>query len=367
MFFYGYICGNINISFVYYVMEEDAKKLYNIIKDYRNDDGISINEQHIIDWANQFGEDNEFMLKEITHIMPKVYVSKKQAKIFIRRHIEALMKEYNYTNIQNFLMDVEFLDLQLPHKSQPAILKLLEEILTEDFQESYAKYETFPKIIYIYFDDILASGSTIGKDIIDWLNTVDAKGIPNITNILNDKYKLSINLFCLHTWGHAFLKFRLKKTFEDKIGDKILWRYNYEIQNHAKWNNQSLNIAFPVEEQEPNIKKYLAGLAAEKYEDYAYRKASTPQNEGFFSSPENRIRYENVLLQKGLSIIGMIQGEVKANIRPLGLIHPNYKTFGLGTHFFTWRNIPNNSPLVFWWEVNGHKWKPLFSVANRGL
>ena len=62
----------------------------------------------------------------------------------------------------------------------------------------------------------------------------------------------------------------------------------------------------------------------------------------------------------------MIQGEVSTNLRPLGLINPQYKIFGLGTHYFTWRNIPNNAPLVYWWEVPGHKWKPLFPVANRG-
>jgi hypothetical protein len=62
----------------------------------------------------------------------------------------------------------------------------------------------------------------------------------------------------------------------------------------------------------------------------------------------------------------MIQSDVRPNIRPLGLINPTYRTFGLGTHFFTWRNIPNNSPLVFWWEVPGHNWIPLFPVMNRG-
>lgn len=127
-----------------------------------------------------------------------------------------------------------------------------------------------------------------------------------------------------------------------------------------------MNIAFPTDEQPANVKSYLANLNAEKYEDYAYRRANTPANEGFFTSPENRIIYENILLQKGISIIDMIRGEVRPNLRPLGLINPSYKTFGLGTHFFTWRNIPNNSPLVFWWEVHGHDWQPLFPVANRG-
>lgn len=107
-------------------------------------------------------------------------------------------------------------------------------------------------------------------------------------------------------------------------------------------------------------------MTATKYEDYAYRKDENPAKENFFTSPENRIIYENILLQKGISIIEMIKSPVKPNLRPLGLINPNYKTYGLGTHFFTWRNIPNNSPLVFWWQVEGHNWQPLFPVSNRG-
>lgn len=348
-------------------MEDDVKKIYDTIKDYRNDDGIYITEDHIVEWAEQFGGDKEFIISELAHIIPKVYVSKLTAKIFIKKHIDFIMQKNAYQSIQQFLMDVGFLNLQLPHKSQPAILSLLEEILTVEYKESYLKYETFPKKIYIYFDDILATGSTIGRDIIKWLNEEDDKKIPNFENLLNDKFKLYINIFCCHSWGLSFLKFRLKKTFVDKIDTKISYFYNYEVQNHAKWNNQMLNVAFPIEEQEQNVQAYLLGLGVDKYGDYAYRKTGTPKNEVFFSSPENRIRYENILLQKGLSIINMIQGSINPRIRPLGFINPNYKTFGLGTHFFTWRNVPNNSPLVFWWEVNGHNWKPLFSVANRGL
>ncbi|MBS0032174.1 phosphoribosyltransferase-like protein [Chitinophaga sp. 22321] len=140
--------------------------------------------------------------------------------------------------------------------------------------------------------------------------------------------------------------------------------WNYEIQNHAKFNNQRLNIVKPVKGADPIVNTYFGSLMATKYEDYAFRDVNTPAIETFFSSPTNRIKFENILLNKGIEIIGMIQGEVRSNIRPLGLINPSYKVLGLGTHFFTWRNIPNNSPLVYWWEVPGHDWRPLFSVSR---
>ncbi len=347
-------------------MKEIADKILETIKDYRNDDGLFLDSDHILNWANQFGDDAEFMLNEICHILPQVYVSKATAKDFIDKHIIALQKEFGYANITDLLINTEFLDVQEAHKSQPAILSILEDLLNEKYGESYVKYKTYPKVNFVYFDDILASGSTVGRQLLEWLNSNNSDGVRNADNVLNNSYRLSVNLFCCHTWGRSFQEFRLLKTFENKIDKKISWFWNLEIQNHAKWNNQSLNIAFPTDEQPANVKSYLANLTAEKYEDYAYRRANTPANEGFFTSPESRIIYENILLQKGISIIEMIKGEVRPNLRPLGLINPSYKTFGLGTHFFTWRNIPNNSPLVFWWEVQGHDWQPLFPVANRG-
>lgn len=347
-------------------MKEIADSIVESIKDYRNDDGIFLDADHVINWANQFGENAEFMLNEINHILPQVYISKEKSKDFIDGHIQALQKEFGYKTISDLLMNTEFLNMQEDHKSQPAILSILESLLDEKYGESYLKYESYPKINFVYFDDILASGSTVGKHLVAWLNSNNQQGVKNADNIINNNYKLSVNLFCCHTWGRSFQEYRLLKTFENKIDKKISWFWNLEIQNHAKWHNQSLNIAFPTEQQPSNVKSYLANLSAEKYEDYAYRKEGIPADEGFFTTPENRIIYENILLQKGLSIINMIKGEVRPNLRPLGLINPSYKTFGLGTHFFTWRNIPNNSPLVFWWEVQGHEWQPLFPVANRG-
>lgn len=171
------------------------------------------------------------------------------------------------------------------------------------------------------------------------------------------KIKLELSLICVHTLGLAFLQYGLKQKFGYF---PLKYRACYEIQNHLKFYNQALNIAIPVREQPKEVKEYLAKLDAEKYEDYAYRDPATPEKEIFFTSAENRVKFENLLLEKGLFIINQIKGEIKPNIRPLGLINPNYKTFGLGTHFFTWRNVPNNCPLVYWWDVPGHDWKPLF-------
>ncbi len=64
-------------------MKAVADKLLETIKDYRNDDGLFLDSDHIINWVNQFGEHAEFILNEISHIIPQVYVSKEKAKIFL--------------------------------------------------------------------------------------------------------------------------------------------------------------------------------------------------------------------------------------------------------------------------------------------
>jgi hypothetical protein len=348
-------------------MEAFATNIYEVIQDYRKDDSFQLTIPHLMEWAAQFGTDAEFVLQELNQIIPKTYLSKRNAQIHLLHQLHLLMKDYQYHSIVAFLADTLFLDLQKEGKSQKAILNLLEEVLQTEFGQSSKIYDSYPKKNFVYWDDVLATGGTVGTHLVQWLHQKQGDSEENFKKVLNNQFRLSVNLFCLHTWGHSFQRFRLQKTFGSSIDSKIKWYYSFlEVQNYTKWYNQALNVALPIEEQPPKVKSYLANLAADKYEDYAYRKSHLPAQETFFTSPANRIRYEKILLNKGIAIIERIKGTVKPNIRPLGFVNPVYKTYGLGTHFFTWRNISNTCPLVFWWEVEGHGWKPLFPVANRG-
>lgn len=81
-----------------------------------------------------------------------------------------LTNKYGYQSINEFLIDTEFLKIQEEGKSQCAILELLEEVLHENWQTSFQQYKTFPKKIFVYFDDVLATGSTLGRHIVEWLS-----------------------------------------------------------------------------------------------------------------------------------------------------------------------------------------------------
>lgn len=333
-------------------MKEVADAIHKIIKGYRNDDGIFIQFQDILDWANQFGDNAEFMLSELHHLLKQIYLSKEDAIKALKSLINNQYKDYGFTSVDEYLQNTCFLRLQDEGKSQHIYLKMLDEIVYEKTGHHLSEYDDYPKTLYVYLDDVLASGGTIRRDLLRWLAT------DRHAELLKEhRIRLELSLICIHTLGLAFMLYGLKQKFGNL---PINYRSCYEIQNHLKWLNQALNIAIPVKDQPKEAKEYLARLDAEKYEDYAYRDSSKPDKEVFFTCPESRIRFENLLLEKGLYIINQIKGEVNPNIRPLGLINPHYKTFGLGTHFFTWRNVPNNCPLVYWWDVPGHNWKPLF-------
>lgn len=336
-------------------IEQYASNIYEVIKDYRNDDGISITRDSILEWAAQFGEDAEFVLYELNHLLPKVYFSKEEVKSFLSIVIELFAQNLCGGNLESFLNQTVFLDMQQDGKSQKVMLALLDSIVFDKTSKHLSDYELHPdKKNFIYLDDVLASGGTIGNHLIDWLSST-----PELQNIIEGKKTVYVCLICCHRWGWEFLKYRLANTVPGFTKNHMRWCWAYEIQNHLKFNDQSLNIAIPVKDQPQNVFTYLSSLQADKYKDYAFREDGSPINESFFTSAEDRIKYENILLQKGLYIISQVQNP-SDNLRPLGLVNRRYKILGLGTHFFTWRNVPNNSPLVFWWSVPGHNWKPLF-------
>lgn len=333
-------------------MQAIVKSIHDIINGYRNEDNIFIQPEDIIEWGNQFGDDCEFVLTELHNLLQQTYFSKNDAINALRQLINGQYHDYGFSSADDFLKSTCFLRLQQQGKSQHIYLDLLDDIVLNTTHKHLCDYDCYPKTIFIYLDDILATGGTIRKDLINWLQA------DNHTELLRQrKIRLELSLICVHTWGLQFLLYGLRKQFGNI---PIMLRSCYEIQNHLMLPGQDLNIAIPTKDQPKEIFQYLAGLDAKKYEQYAFRDASKPEKEVFFSNAENRIRYENIILEKGLYIINQIKGQTNPNLRPLGLINPNYRTFGLGTHFFTWRNIPNNCPLVYWWSVPGHNWKPLF-------
>lgn len=348
-------------------MDALIDQVYDKIKDFRKDEGVQITREGIREWALQFGDDAEFMLAETDNILRQTYLTKEETIQLFRNYIHEHIKRYKYDSIVSYLQDVCFLRLQPKGKSQNVIVDMVEDIIQTEYGLQVSDFAEYPKKLYIYFDDVLITGGTLSKDLADWINDCNRKSDLNEGRII-----LEVDLIVEHRFGQSIMLYKLEKIQCAGLNtDKIQIRHYYEVENHLKlpygYGVQHLNaVAIPVKESlSQEAISFWENIKSENHKDYAFRLESQPAEEKYFTSPENRIKFEKILVEKGLYIISQIQGDVKPNVRPLGFIYSSYKTLGVGTLFFTWRNVPNNAPLVFWWEVSGHNWKPLFP-AKRG-
>lgn len=357
-------------------MNTIVSKIFDILKDYHSDypdTPHKMSEKHIIDWANQFGDDAEFILEELLHFLANVYVSKEKAKSILKGHLEYFMKYYKYSSMDEFIKNVYFIDVQKEEKSQKEILVLVKEILLKDFGIDYdVLVEISSKKHYIYFDDVLATGGTVYNGL-----------LPIIQNekdlLINGKRTIALSLFCLHTLGYNNnILYRLSSKDENKfnIEEFLKVKSNYIVENRLYPNfiaeKQKLNCAYPVGMQNGNVMEYINSLSTGNSYEFnpnvpSFRPEDLPLEESFFSSKENRVKFENIILTKGLELIKKVKKEdPDPSKRPLGHTVKTHKTLGLGTLFFTWRNISNTCPIVFWWDVPTHDWLPLFPLKNRG-
>lgn len=345
------------------MINEIAQDIAGILKDYENNE---MTVAHILKWVNQFEEeDREFILSELAVIFKKTYFSKERCLEILKGYIVFLSNHFKYNSVKDFLLNTIFLDLQSEQKSQKELLILLDQILIDEYGLSLndcGKQHTH----YVYLDDILATGNKIFYDLSNWLKQLNLVDISktNYEYIKERGTKLDICLLCLHTWGYSNVEYRLMQEFDEKIKKCLTFFRYYAVENNIKAHNAKLNLMLPVENQNNEIKAYLNTLeGAMKYEDRAFRKTIQPSKEELFSSSENRIRLENIFLTKGIEILQQVDNLNVKQLRPLGYTVKSHKTFGLGTLFFTFRNIPNNCPIVFWW---GSNWYPLFKLKNRG-
>ena len=163
-------------------IEKIAQEIITIIGDYRNDDGIQMTTQNIIDWARQFGvQEQLFILEELKEIFKKRYISKTTAKQFLTSAIQKLASDYRYISPQSFLANSIFLDLQKEGKSQKDMLKMLDTIIKAQYNMSLSDCGSVSSNNYIYLDDIMCTGNTVFQNLKDWLTE---NGNSNLSKIM---------------------------------------------------------------------------------------------------------------------------------------------------------------------------------------
>lgn len=355
-------------------MDEIIEKIIAIIKDYRKDD-ISIfyrkkmDKAHIMKWIEQFDEgDRDFMLSELLHLLPNSYLTKENTLRILGDEFETLRKDFGYDSVSDFLDETKFLDCQENGKSQKVFLQIIDTILQEKYNYNLKKCGTKEVKNWIYFDDVLASGGTFRANILEEIENYGNK------KFIDSGIKIIASFVILHSWATNNVSFSIDNAIKHKLGQRLKFYRVAKVENNPRINyynsNPDFNHIYPIKNDlGESVLEFVENSFDRDYElrnaQFAFRNPEYPKEEKFFSSPENRIRYENILLKKGFEIIESIDNLTAKSLRPLGMTPPSYKTLGTGSHFFTWRNISNTCPLVFWWGAND--WYPLFPVKNRGI
>lgn len=350
-------------------MNEIAEKIVEIIKDFEGDGSATMNVEHVLRWVNQFEpNDKEFLLTELEHILKQTYFSKEKILKCMFDNVSLLASSKGYKNEVSFLVNTIYISTQGKEKSQTEILNLFYDALPKKYGIKKQHLGSVSKKNVIYFDDVLATGKTTLKDLTTWLNNTSQDNKKYFELLKVGRFDLIIFTLCCHQWGKANLEYQIKREFGEEVRKKIKFYNQFCIENNHYEYNQKLNLVYPVNQNNEIVNNYFetidTGGYPPKYEKFAFRKNNTPKIEAFFTSPENRIRYEDIILNKGIDILGRVENLRSKQIRPLGYTVLSHKTFGLGTQYFTWRNISNTNPVVFWW--NNHGWYPLFHVKNRG-
>lgn len=354
-------------------MEEKINKIVEIIGDYRIKDrgwpyNIRVDKDHLLKWLNQFDEnDREFLVDELLHLLPNSYLTKEHTLKIISTEFDIISKDYGYEDINVFFDETKFLDCQPKGKSQKVFLDLIDSILKEKYGRSLSDCGTSNIKNWIYADDVLATGGTFREEIISEIEKFGRE------EFIDSGIRIIGSFIILHDWAVRNVKFTIDQRMKTELKDRLKFYRVAKIENCPIINyynsNPKLNHVYPKASDEgKKVLKFVENNLDIDHkfrnEEYAFRNANFPKEETFFSSSVNRDRYEKILLDKGFEIMKSIDKIGADSLRPLGMTNPSNKTLGTGTHFFTWRNISNTCPIVFWWGSNG--WYPLFPVKNRG-
>ena len=350
-------------------------EIYHQIRDYRVEfgDGSEMTKSRIKEWINQFHEeDRVIILEELKNIFSSRYLSRNNVLEVWDDILTKLAKAHNFEDIKSFLLNCHFIRTQQKGKSQYALLEILAVFIQDKYNISIEECGSLSKKYSIYVDDVLCTGLTFKNDIVKWSKEEFSSNKSNYEAISDG----STILICCYIFLHT-------KNFYKKI-KQIRYEKLEKIANilrdsmWAIWIDNSINesskleILLPRQDlasekilaYENEIKSKVDIYTSEKgytTENEFYRNSNIPTKEVFFTTADNRSKIETIFLEKGIDILKNANVN-NDRMRALGYSIPSHKNFGFGALCFTWRSIPNNTPLVFWY--NGGGFLPLFDVRK---
>ncbi len=254
---------------------------------------IDINKDYVEKWVSQFENHHDIVLQETANLLNEYYFTKE--------------------NIEEYLTGIY------------SSTKIWGEDIDEDKPDATS---------FVYVDDCMFSGNTVRKDIQKLIEQV-----PNGS---------TINAIFIVV--HSFAEWWVQQSLKDQIKQKDIcfdiWRCK-TIQNSGG-QNHTYECLWPREYESQNVAKYLKTIESEAAET-PWKKVRLFREDfysgGLYTSEDNRLVFEQELMEAGLKIIGFSENQ-KPFIRPMG--YDNRISFGFGAFCSTYMNMSNNCPLAFW-------------------
>ena len=308
------------------------------IQDYRNGSLPQPITEHVDRWVQQFDAAVQLsILQEIDHVLKSIYFSKEKVSRFIRGAIRT--PKLAGDNAEQFWRNANFLDIQGGGDSQTDMLALFSEQLASEFGFGIDDCGMEDEV-FIYLDDGIFTGNRVRRDLEGWVKG-DAPA----------QAKLHVICIAQHSGGQFYANGKIQEVI--KASGKrisITWWRAIELEDRKAYSAKSDVLrptAIPID---PAVQAYVAAM---QYRP-TLRVAGSPGAAGLFSSDAAKSLLEQEFLKLGVRI-RQICPNLGATQRPLG--HMTLETLGFGSLIVTYRNCPNNAPLVFWVD---EPWYPLF-------
>jgi hypothetical protein len=315
-------------------MREKLEALAHLIADFREGEIEKPDAEHVNRWVSQFDSDaQEPILEELCHVWSALYLSQAKARRRIRRMIGS--DGLGGANPAGYWSQTGILQVQEQGKSQGAMLRLFDEELGRIAGISLSDCNGANR--FIYADDVLFTGFTLGNEIEEWLAKAP------------DKAHLEVFLFGLHTFGREKAEERLNRSIAAS-GKKISFSfYKDAVQFENRLQHRTFADVLWPESLPAEAEGFDQG-------EYPFKRRTPVNRTRIFSSDARRNVLEQALLKAGLKICRLSDNPVPS-LRPLGF---GPFAMGFGSLVLTWRNCPNNAPLALWWgDPSKPDWHPL--------
>lgn len=306
--------------------------------DYHIGEASTFNAQHVETWINQFNDESRVLiLKELDNVLKKTYFSLARVEKFLNNLITT--SKVAGQDPVAFWSSSQVLKIQKGGSSQLEMLAIFEKLMLSKIgiPPNYGKSLTNT---FVYIDDGIFTGNRLLNDLRTWIS----KDAPVEATVII----VSIGLHC---GGYYYAKGKLDlAAAAAKKNITFKWRYEVLFEDRLTYIETSDVLRPSKIPDHPGMQDYIDAMT------YKPRLRVTNQlgGQGVFSSSEGRNLLEQEFLKNGISIIKG-SPNLGNTQRPLG--HSTLETLGFGSLIVTFRNCPNNAPLVFW---VGYPWYPLF-------